>query len=252
MIANYHTHTRRCHHAVGEEREYIEHAIKGGLQVLGFADHAPMPFPDGYYSGFRMRVEQTAEYFDTLRALQKEYEKDIRILIGFEAEYYPDVFDDFLALVEPFAPDYLIMGQHALDNEVGAYFPSQATTDPALLKKYVDQITAGLATGKFLYQAHPDMMRFEGDPAVYEREMTRYLTFCKEYDIPVEINLLGMMDNRWYPRKEFWPLVANVGNRVVIGCDAHRPDVLSNKALHRQGEEWAARFGLTVTPMLDV
>ena len=27
MLANYHTHTYRCNHARGEDREYIEHAI---------------------------------------------------------------------------------------------------------------------------------------------------------------------------------------------------------------------------------
>lgn len=31
MLANYHTHTVRCHHAKGTEREYIEHAIEQGL-----------------------------------------------------------------------------------------------------------------------------------------------------------------------------------------------------------------------------
>jgi len=30
MFANYHTHTSRCHHAKGTEREYIEAAIKAG------------------------------------------------------------------------------------------------------------------------------------------------------------------------------------------------------------------------------
>lgn len=43
MIANYHTHTWRCNHAVGTEREYVERAIEGGLKILGFSDHTPMP-----------------------------------------------------------------------------------------------------------------------------------------------------------------------------------------------------------------
>lgn len=36
MIANYHTHTWRCRHADGTEREYVERAIEGGLKILGF------------------------------------------------------------------------------------------------------------------------------------------------------------------------------------------------------------------------
>ena len=54
MIANYHTHTARCHHASGTEEEYIQAAIESGLRVLGFSDHTPYPFPEGYYSKMRM------------------------------------------------------------------------------------------------------------------------------------------------------------------------------------------------------
>ena len=54
MIANYHTHTYRCGHAVGEDREYVETAIARGLKTLGFSEHIPMPFPDGHEARFRM------------------------------------------------------------------------------------------------------------------------------------------------------------------------------------------------------
>ena len=31
---NFHSHTVRCQHAVGEEREYVEEAIKEGFEVI--------------------------------------------------------------------------------------------------------------------------------------------------------------------------------------------------------------------------
>lgn len=71
MIANYHTHTWRCRHADGTEREYVECAIEGGLKILGFSDHSPYPFPDGYDSGMRMRLDQVEGYVDTVLALKK-------------------------------------------------------------------------------------------------------------------------------------------------------------------------------------
>ena len=37
MKMNLHTHTPRCHHAIGSEREYIERAIAAGLDTLGAA-----------------------------------------------------------------------------------------------------------------------------------------------------------------------------------------------------------------------
>ena len=36
MIANYHTHTPRCNHAVGSEEEYIQQALNAGMKILGF------------------------------------------------------------------------------------------------------------------------------------------------------------------------------------------------------------------------
>ena len=36
MIANYHTHTPRCNHAVGSEEEYVQQALKAGIKILGF------------------------------------------------------------------------------------------------------------------------------------------------------------------------------------------------------------------------
>ena len=64
MEANYHTHTWRCRHASGTERDYIENAIDHGIKILGFSDHTPYPFPDGYTSGFRMHVDQLDDYVD--------------------------------------------------------------------------------------------------------------------------------------------------------------------------------------------
>jgi histidinol-phosphatase (PHP family) len=211
-----------------------------------------MPFPEGYYSGFRMRVEQTAGYFEKLRALKKEYEKDIRILIGFEAEYYPALFDDFLKLVEPYEPDYLILGQHSLLNEQNAPAPSQATQDPAILRQYVKQVLEGLETGKFIYQSHSDMMNFVGDKEIYTQEMTRLCEYCKQHNYPLEINLLGIMDNRYYPRADFWEIAAKVGNTAILGCDAHIPEALSDKALHQKGKDWAARFGIQLIEELEL
>jgi len=61
MLENIHTHTARCHHAKGTERDYVEAAIDRGLAVLGFADHGPQIFPDGYVSGIRMLPEELPE-----------------------------------------------------------------------------------------------------------------------------------------------------------------------------------------------
>ncbi|MBQ9116919.1 MAG: hypothetical protein IJY04_07835, partial [Clostridia bacterium] len=66
MTRNYHTHTFRCGHASGTEREYIEKAIAEGLTVLGFSDHSPYWFPDGYYSTHRMAPNEVEDYVNSV------------------------------------------------------------------------------------------------------------------------------------------------------------------------------------------
>ena len=74
MKANYHTHTPRCNHAVGPERSYVERALTGGFEALGFSDHTPYFFDEpGYYSSFRMRPEQLEDYVQTLLRLRERY-----------------------------------------------------------------------------------------------------------------------------------------------------------------------------------
>lgn len=38
---NYHSHTKRCGHAEGEDEAYVQEAIKNGYRYMGFSDHAP-------------------------------------------------------------------------------------------------------------------------------------------------------------------------------------------------------------------
>ena len=117
MQANYHTHTVRCNHAEGTEREYIEQAIARKVRTLGFSDHSPQVFDGGYVSGFRMLPDQLEDYVTTLQNLRREYAGKIEIAIGLEAEYYPKYFDRLLDLIRPFQLDYLILGQHFTGNE---------------------------------------------------------------------------------------------------------------------------------------
>ena len=88
--ANYHTHTTRCKHAWGTEREYIENAIKAGYEVLGFSDHAPYLFDDKtYVSRVKMDMEQLEDYVMTIDKLKEEYKTAI-YLIDYERFSYKE------------------------------------------------------------------------------------------------------------------------------------------------------------------
>ena len=70
MIANYHTHTWRCNHAADREENYVKAALEREFSILGFSDHTPYVFPDGYESRIRMTINQLKDYCTVVRSLQ--------------------------------------------------------------------------------------------------------------------------------------------------------------------------------------
>ena len=243
MLANYHSHTYRCNHAVGEDREYVERAIERGLKVLGFSDHVPMAFPDGHESIFRIPLRLLEDYVTSVLALKEEYKRDIHIRLGFEAEYYPDLFEGMLRLLAPYPVDYLLLGQHFNDSSEAVYNPSRPRSR-ADLSTYVDRVIQGMETGKFTYVAHPDLFYFEGPEAAYRAEMGRLCRRARELDMPLEINILGMRTDRCYPCDSFWPLAKAEGCKVVLGCDAHDPNDVAEPGQLQLALNYAARFGI--------
>ena len=242
MIANYHTHTVRCHHAVGSETDYIENAIRNGMKILGFADHTPYDIPKP--RPFRIAPEELPEYAETLRTLGDRYRDQIDILIGVEAEYYPKLFPSHLELLRENGIQYMILGQHFLGDEVGEPYCAIKTEDVQTLERYVDQSTEAMHTGLFTYFAHPDLIHFIGSGNIYERQMRRLCEAAKETDTPLEINLLGIRTNRHYPDERFWAIAGAVGNDVVLGCDAHKPEDVSGGEAELAALELVEKYSL--------
>ena len=244
MIANLHTHTPRCRHAVGAEEEYVRCALQSGLQTLGFSDHAPYPFPDGYYSTFRMFPEELTDYVETVDSLRKQYAGQIQIPSGVEAEYYPKFFRDMVSMMKDHGIEYMLLGQHMLYDEMEGISTAPATADASLLRQYCNQTIDAIYTGLFTYFAHPDIMNFVGDPEIYRQEMGRLCRAAKACDLPLEINLLGLYLGRQYPAEAFWRIAAEEGCKVVLGVDAHKPEALLDAATEQKARALACRCGL--------
>ncbi len=222
MKFNLHTHTYLCGHASGTPEEYVKEAIKRGIKQLGFSEHAPYIFPNGYKSGFRLKPEDLDVYFDTLNGLKEKYKDKIEILIGFETEYYPDIFELFLKNLERYKYDYLILGQHFTDNEYDGFYSGAPTSDEKKLNKYISQVIEGIKTGKFTYIAHPDLINFtDRKSTVYRKSAEKLCMAAKELNIPLEFNLHGMRIKNKYPCREFFKIASEINNDVVMGIDAH-------------------------------
>ena len=249
---NLHTHSFRCGHARGTDEEYVLAAIKNGYKTIGFSDHAPYLFPNDYYSTYRIPLAMAQDYADSVRALAEKYKSDIRILLGFEVEWYPELIENELAYLKGFGYDYLICGQHHIDNEYEPWqsYCGNGFDDETMLDKYVRQVIAAAQSGAFAYIAHPDLANFTGDRALLTAKFRELLLALKEADVPIEYNFLGYTDKRNYPRDDFWRMAAAIGNRTVIGLDAHQPSVYGDTEHLVKMKKHIAALG--ITPIDDV
>lgn len=243
---NYHTHTKRCGHAKGTDEEYVLQAIANGYDRIGFSDHAPYVFPNGSESNFRVKLNMAQDYANSVRALQQKYRDKIDIKLGYELEYFPALHEGEMEYLSQFGYDYLILGQHFTDNEYEKYakYNGHETNSPVQLDKYISQVITGAKTGAFAYVAHPDVINFTGDHQLYLKKMRYLAQELKKLDIPLEFNFLGYTTNRHYPNMDFWRIVKETGNRVVIGLDAHQPEVYADKENLEKARAVLAELGI--------
>lgn len=244
MKANYHTHTWRCMHASGSEKEYVEQAIKGGLKILGFSDHSPYPFPQGYTSTFRMGMNQLEDYVDTILSLKKEYSSDIEIHLGLEVEYYPLYFPKLLDFVSDYPIEYFLLAQHLLGNEINEIYCGERTDSAQTLICYCQQVAEAMETGRFTYLAHPDLINYVGDTTLYAEQMRTLCQNAKKHSLPLEINLLGLGTHRNYPNELFWKIAGEEGCDVILGIDAHSPENVWKPEVIQQAELLVQKYNL--------
>lgn len=244
MLANYHTHTPRCRHAVGTEEEYVRCAIDRGLEILGFSDHSPYTFPKSFFSDYRMGLEELDDYVEAVTGLQKKYTGQLRIPLGLELEYYPAYLPELLEILRDKPIDYAILGQHFVGNEIGEHYSGYKTEDETILRRYCDQAIEGMETGLFSYLAHPDLIYYTGDVKCYQRHMRRLCKGANSCKLPIELNLCGLKEKRNYPNPCFWEMAAEQNCKVVLGYDAHNPKFLLDTDLEREALDFLKPYGL--------
>ena len=120
MKYNYHTHTSRCNHAIGSDEQYILSAIKANYNGIGITDHVMLPFIKSSY--VRASYEQKDEYINSIRILQKKYEGQIEIYLGFECEWDNHYQKYYRQLLDNKEVDYLIFGNHFVAHKKGSIY----------------------------------------------------------------------------------------------------------------------------------
>ena len=212
---------------------------------MGFSDHIPFIYPHGKENSYRVPKIDEDEYIAEILALREEYKDKIEIYVGYETEYYPAHFDEMVRSAKEHGAQYLILGQHSVGYDgVDLHWSVEPTSDENQLKEYVDCVVAAVRSGYITYVAHPDIFNFVGDIAVYEREMCRLCCAAKETNTPLEVNFLGIRDNRNYPVELFWKIAGEVGCKAVFGLDAHDLRGAGDKKSKKRAEEILKKYNI--------
>lgn len=231
MRVNYHTHTCRCNHADGEEKDYVLSAIENNISILGFSDHGP--FKDKKYD-LRMDFEELEDYILAVNNLKEQYKDKITIKSGLEIEYFKDKISYYKELLKNYKLDYLVLGQHFYKNENNKYINTYFIEDSSEFLNYANVVIEGMKTGFFKILAHPDVI-FINDIA-WDNNCDKFcdliITAAKENDFILEFNANGIRRGKKefcdgiryaYPHKRFWEKVAKENIKVVINSDCHSP-----------------------------
>jgi len=255
IIANYHTHTVLCGHADGMSEDYILEAIKSGFEALGMSDHGPIPkhfmseqdYIDNYLSR-QMDEEGFAKiYLPDLEASIKKYSRKIKIFIGVEIEYLPGHDEYYRELASKL--DYMSLGVHYFKSENGIYNTYNLMNE-SLVMEYAKATEEALDSGFFTILTHPELFMFTYRNKEGKNSFDEAVTMASRIiieaairnNVYLEINGGGprrgkhLVDGQleWtYPRSEFWHLVEEYPEAlVIIGCDTHTPKELYDATIH--------------------
>lgn len=252
MRYNYHTHTVRCHHAAGQDEEYVLAAIEAGFDEIGFSDHCAWPYRD-YVSHMRMREDEIDEYVKSVKALKEKYKSQISVKLGWECEYFEKYMPWLRQTLEKYGFDYIILGHHFSPYEIGGVYMGNIT-EPQYIDGYVNEVLKALDTGLYSYIAHPDifMRSYKVFDSHCEKAARAIIKKAMETDTPMEYNLLGFAHAKndgkvGYPYPDFWKIAGEMGATAVIGIDAHKPSAYFDKELYAKAQEMLENYGVKFT-----
>lgn len=284
MKTNFHTHTFRCGHAVGNEETMVKAAIEEDFEVLGFSEHIPLPkyskhiikgMPYTFKNlrsfavackailtggpGMRMPYKDKQVHLDEVKRLKAAYADKITIYQGFEAEYFEEYLDYYQSLLTNGEVDYLILGNHFNKYTVHTRYYGRIDISDEDIINYKNDLLKAMDTDLFTYIAHPDLFMVG---KVYFDDLCESITreICQkalEKDVCLEVNAGGIRRGYRkvgdeiqypYPNTHFFDIVSEYGCKVILGIDGHTPDDFNQDDIEAL-EKFAWRHKLNLISM---
>lgn len=247
MRTNYHTHTTWCD-GKDTPRRVIQAAIAKGFDAIGFSSHAMLPEAD---EAWLLTPEKAPRYAREIRQLAAEFQGQIKVLCGVEADYVPGGANPDRATYAAIAPDYIIGSVHFVVAEDGARVPVDHSPElladgirdhfggsaEAFVRAYFRQQREMVQSFDFDVVGHLDLVRkfnarhpyFDERADWYREETGKTATAVAKSGKLAEVNT-GAISRGWlddaYPSADFRAMLRERGVRFVLSADAHAAEAV--------------------------
>jgi histidinol-phosphatase (PHP family) len=233
-----------CNHAVDSLEDIVRAYIAQGFTWVGITEHAPGISEDLLYTDQReagltpeLLYERFGRYMAECRRLQAQYASRIRIYAAMETETYSGYQRFVPALIDEFAPDYIVGSVHFVDDVNFDYSPDlyhqaaiKAGGVDRLYLRYFDEQYEMISLLRPAVVGHFDLIRIF-DPDYRQRierpeimaKIKRNLELIRELDLILDFNLRALAKGAEEPylTDSILRLAHDYGIAVVPGDDSH-------------------------------
>ncbi len=228
-ITDYHMHTPLCGHAVGEPKEYAEHAQKMGLEEIGFSDHAPLVSHED--PKITMNIKQLPLYNTMIGEIRSKFSPSLGIKIALEADFIPGFEEKTKKILKSYPYDYVIGSVHFI-NHWGFDDPAERErwNEKNINQVYHDYyalLRKSAESGLFDIMGHVDLVKKFGHRPTENMmdEVEKTAKVFKKSGVAVEINTSGLRKpiKEMYPAPDCLEIYRKAGVPLTFGSDAHSP-----------------------------
>lgn len=233
MCIDLHVHTKRCHHAEGDLEDYVKEAIKNKIKIIGFSEHAPLPFD----LNKRLSLKEAKRYVQDIENLKIRYKGQIKILCGFEVDYLKQFEDQIREFVESIEADFFLGGIHFInknDKIVEIWNYKEVFNNKDIQEEYFNSMIKAIETGLFNSISHPDLIFRSGlTEENLKQQFNKIFKILSKNNVNYEINCSGLfktqysndkneMINKGFLSKLNLIEASKLGVRFTIGSDCHK------------------------------
>jgi len=231
-VPDYHMHTPRCNHAIGDVAEYAAAAIEAGFTEIGMSDHSPMP--DNYDKPWRMDRSELAGYLQEVEQVRDAVKDRLALRVGLEADFHPGTETYVADMIASYDWDYVIGSVHYIadwgfDNPDTIKIWDEWNIEDAYCA-YFKLVEQSAQTGLFDIIGHPDLIKKFGhrapaDSMRVHQAIESMLQTVKLADVALEISSAGLRKpvGEIYPHHSIVKRAAELGIPFSYGSDAHSP-----------------------------